>query len=154
MFVPGGNGVWIAPSATREARSLELLAWSAKSVMMILAFPLVFLLMPFSIRKAKVKLSHIARALSYSLFFILILVVIETVLILQTMFSASPSLAGWITELAVWAAPIGLAIWWGAAIGRYMKIPFGMIHALLLVLLLHLSGLAAMWLFVPEVLVN
>ena len=166
--VPAPNEMWEAAFDSYSAFGISptgthmpfVPIWLAQGVAIVLLYPLLLGLMPLSIRKAKVRIAHIARVAVYSLFIIPTWLGIEAALIIKALFtydSSSGSLATpsiWIHHVAQWGPPILLVLWWGAAIGRYMKIPFGIIHALLLMIIAVLLGLAGIWSIAPGVLVN
>ena len=101
---------------------------------MTLMLPLCFVLMPLSMRRAKVRWAHIVRVTIYSLFIPLLCVWVTA-----AVFSAHVALSmEGLMELYTWAARyvpwLAMALWWTAATGRYLRIP----HAWLTIGLLTL----------------
>jgi hypothetical protein len=99
--------------------------------------PLCFVLMPLSMRKAKVRWAHIARVAIYSLFIpVLCVWITASALSAAAVFSVDSllELYAWGVKYLPWLA---LALWWMAATGRYLKIP----HAWLTIAMLTLMCL-------------
>jgi len=121
------------------------LAWLCWGVAMTLLLPLSFVLLPLSMRKAKVRWSHVIRVTIYSLFIPLLMVWLSIVVIVLAVFVQSEG-ALEMYRSAVRIVPwLALALWWHAATSRYLKIPHAWltIGMLTLLCLLGLLGVTA-----------
>ena len=117
-----------------------------------LLFPLTFLLLPVSRRKAKVRWAHLFRITAYAAF--IPSAAITAVLVAVSLGYALDNLQG--TAIG-WAHLISrvvmipmLIIWWASAIKRYLRIPHSWAVAVLLTSMLCLVFLAVLWAVFPD----
>lgn len=123
---------------------------------MILGLPLGFILLPASLRRAKVRWRHLFRVMVYSLFLPL-----TVMLVLGILFNLGVSISAirsviliqtkWVFILAL---PIGLMAWWALAIHFYLKIPHGWVIAPALAFVITLLVLTIIFNFWPTMLTN
>lgn len=119
-------------------------AWMAWGFAMVLLLPMSFALMPFSMRKARVRWSHIARVTVHSIFIPITCLLAALVMLVVAALFFSMEAAFEVLEVAVRYVPwLAVALWWHAATSRYLKIPHAWltIAALTLMCLLMLLGL-------------
>lgn len=139
------RGNWGNPWDTRSQQRVLIMAWIGWGGAMTLLLPLSFVLMPFSMRKAKVRWGHIVRVTIYSLWIPLVCLLVGTTLLTIDQYSTSPGpsnpTGGW-ARYAPWLA---VTLWWQAATSRYLKIPHAWltIGLLTLLCLLTLLGMTA-----------
>lgn len=121
-----------------------------------LLFPLTFIFLPISRKRAKVRWGHVLRVTCYSFF-------IPSTVICIALLSASLSfLFSGISELCLGIAHFSerylmlpmLIIWWAVAIKRYMLIAHGWMTAILLTSMLALAFVSLFWLLLPSVLLK
>ena len=121
-----------------------------------LLFPLTFVLLPVSRRRAKVRWAHVFRVCCYG-FFIpsTVLCTLVLVLAIGDAFSAVPGslLVTGATVASYCLLPM-LMVWWAAAIKFYLHIPHAWSVAILLIIMLSLIYLGALWAAVPDIAVN
>ena len=135
---------------------ISLFSWFAFGLTLMVLLPASFILLPVSRRRAKVRWSHIGRVAAYGLAIPVSAVVACAGLFVMgaLLESSARSFHTWMIIVIGAGMPITLTLWWGAAIGGYMKIPHGHFTAFLLMILCALLILAGIWLIVPGVLVG
>lgn len=137
------SSVWRSLSSFSE-QYLSII-WLIWGVAMTALLPLSFALMPFSMRRAKVRWAHVVRATAYSLFIPLTMIWITALLLGPAIFFGwkdAEHLYGSLVRYVPWLA---IALWWHAAASRYLKIPHAWLTIALLTLmcLLILLGVSA-----------
>ncbi len=107
-------------------------------------FPLTFVLLPVSMRQAKVRWSHIWRATAYSIVVPIIAVALAwlTVALIEM---GGPAVALLHRCVAVGFVPAALVVWWTSAVGRYLKMPHGFGVAILHMSIASGVVLAMLW---------
>jgi hypothetical protein len=150
IMLLGPLAQWISPNFfgwNRPDETLVLLAgWLAWGVGMTLLLPLSFVLMPLSLRKAKVRWSHLVRVAVYSLFIpVPVLIAAALGFVLAVVVLDQPEWIERMAGIARYLPWLAVALWWHAATSRYLKIPHAWltIGMLTLMCLLILLGLTA-----------
>jgi hypothetical protein len=129
-----GGQLSSGPGIASDVMRLSL-AWLAWGVGMSFLLPFSLALLPFSLRKAKVRWAHVVRVAAYGMIIpVLLLAVAGFTLGLAAYTSVATQPTSPLIRIVPWLA---VALWWHAAISRYMKIP----HAWLAVGLLTLMCL-------------
>jgi hypothetical protein len=116
--------------------------WLIVSVLAVMAAPLSFLLLPATLRRARVRGIHIRRIWAYGLAWLPIVLLMPPLLVIlaaiATVTNSHYSGPGYfLAGLGVWLyhnrfAPgllcleLWLALWWGTAAGRYLRLPHGL----------------------------
>ncbi len=117
-----------------------------------LLFPLTFLLLPVSRRRAKVRWAHLFRITAYAAF--IPSAAITAVLVAVSLGYASDGLQtaafGWGHLICRYAMIPMLIIWWASAIKRYLHIPHHWAVVFLLTSMLSLVFLAVLWALFPD----
>ena len=104
--------------------------------------PLVFVVLPVTMRQAKVRWAHIVRIFTYSLVFVAIAVLLRETVMLEGMDPTK-----WVRPPAPsptvkWLLMIMIGLWWLAAIKRYLRLRHAVGVALALVAIGVLVGIA------------
>ncbi|MEE8155883.1 MAG: hypothetical protein V3T53_13100 [Phycisphaerales bacterium] len=121
-----------------------------------LLFPLTFVLLPASRRRAKVRWAHVFRVCCYgSVIPLTVLYALMVVLAIGDTFSGVPEwmLVAGATLASYCLVPL-LIVWWATAIKFYLHIPHAWSVAILLIIMLSLIYLGALWAVVPDIAVN
>lgn len=146
-FIQGTQGAW----SWNAGKTLEQLRWLGFNWAIVVVLPLSLILLPFSLRRAKVRWGHIARVFAYSMFIPVTELVVGGVLIcISLLWPLSVQWNHWGTSLVLEHGWLFLLAWWTAALHWYMKIPHALLTVSLLLLLCALSLLAALWFTVPK----
>ena len=132
---------------TRASLGLALWVW--------LLFPLTFILLPVSRRRAKVRWAHLFRVTGYAAF--IPSAVISAVLVVVSLGYAfdnrQATAFGWGHLISRYAMIPMLIIWWATAIKRYLHIQHSWAVAVLLTSMLSLVFLAGLWAVFPDFLI-
>jgi hypothetical protein len=117
-------------------------AWLAWGVSMSLLLPLSLVLLPFSLRKAKVRWAHVVRVAAYGMIIPVLLLTVTGFTVGLAAFTPTASPTSPLVRVVPWLA---VALWWHAAISRYMKIPhawltIGMLTLMCLLVLLAITA--------------
>lgn len=120
-------------------------AWLAWGVAMTFLLPLSFLLLPLSLRKAKVRWTHLIRVTVYSLPIPMLCVLLSGLTYIIASTFALDSLMQLLEVVLQYAPWLAVALWWHAATSRYLKIPhawltIGALTVMCLLLLLALTA--------------
>jgi hypothetical protein len=108
------------------------------SAMLIALFPIAFILLPVSRRRAKVRWAHLWRITAYSAFIpVIVAIICLAGHNLSLMGVNWPILARLEQNMAL-ATLIFVPIWWAAAIRHYLRMPHAVPVAVLLTLMLVL----------------
>jgi hypothetical protein len=120
-------------------------AWMAWGVAMTFLLPVSFILMPFSLRKAKVRWAHIARVTIYSLFIPITCLAAAFMLIVGAAAFSNETAMEFFAVGVRYLPWLAVALWWHAGTSRYLKIPHAWltIGMLTLMCLLILLGITA-----------
>jgi hypothetical protein len=110
------------------------LAWGAGITVLL---PFSFVLMPLSLRKAKVRWAHIVRVTGYSMFIPITYLLLAVVTVVSAAILSSDATLDLVAAAARYVPWLAIALWWHAATSRYLKIP----HAWLTISLLTLMCL-------------
>ncbi|MCH8823149.1 MAG: hypothetical protein IH984_06530 [Planctomycetes bacterium] len=121
-----------------------------------LLFPLTFIFLPISRKRAKVRWGHVLRVTCYSVF------IPSTVICIALLSASLGFLLSGISDLCLGMAHFSeryfmlpmLIIWWAVAIKRYMFIAHGWMTAILLTAILALGYISLFWLLFPSVLLK
>jgi hypothetical protein len=94
---------------------------------MIVLFPLGFLVLPATRKKAKVRWVHVSRVMLYSLGWLAVpaLLAIIAMIVEPTSAMWNNALLFWISVAAYLGTPVFLALFWQAAVKRYLRMPHG-----------------------------
>ncbi len=117
-----------------------------------LAFPLTFILLPVSKRRAKVRWAHLFRVTGYAAFIpsAAITVVLVIVSLGYVFDSLQAAAFGWAHLISRSVMIPMLIIWWATAIKRYLRIPHSWAVAILLTSMLSLVFLGVLWVVLPD----
>lgn len=122
-------------------------------VLMYLAFPLTFIMVPMTRRSAKVRWAHIWRVAAYGVIIPLLAVFLATLLLLTARSGiGGAGLMALHIFAAAWFTPMAMVLWWTFAIARYLKMPHAFWIALLHSYVVLLFILAIAWLLWPALL--
>ena len=106
--------------------------------------PLVFLALPVSMRRARVRWRHLGRITAYSLIWpILSVMAYEAVMLrhMDVVWGGARPLEVW--SAARWLVLGVLALWWFAAVSRYLRMRHALGVALALLTIGTLAGMAS-----------
>jgi hypothetical protein len=144
QFVAMWSGGTVSSRALMNGLALPL-GWLAWGLAMTFMLPLSFVLMPLSMRKAKVRWAHIIRVTAYSLFIPLACLWLTAITFLAVGVLAADSLLELYASAVRYAPWLAVALWWQAATSRYLKIPhawltIGMLTLMCLLILLAITA--------------
>ncbi len=111
----------------------------------VLAFStLTFALLPQSRRKARVRWAHVLRIACYASVFLLLPLAILTLWaqLNMLMLQGATLDSGPMFLICFVVLPVGLMIWWGTAIGRYLRMPHAWAIAVAVIIVGTLCSLA------------
>ena len=105
-----------------------------------MTMPLVFIVLPWSRRRAKVRWAHIWRVCAYSLAIPVAVLLVCAVLFHVEAWIGSPTYRHSETafQIAVAGPWLGLLVWWAVAIKRYLRMPHSLAIAFFLALIAFL----------------
>jgi hypothetical protein len=134
----------------------ESIYWLGIFVLVCAGMPISFVLLPVSMRHAKVRWTHILRISMYSTFIpIAVLWVMAGSFALGLLTRSTGDGWGRLMSLSTtWGIALMILAWWWAAIRCYLRIPHALFTTLTLALMCWLLIMAAMWFIAPEVLIE
>jgi len=102
-------------------------------------YPLAFVLLPVSRKKAKVKWFHFVRVAIYSAFIPIVVLLADSIIFILSLIILSMDIA---VILLILVTVVGnwiiIIAWWAIAIRRYLKVPHGLVVSILLCVLIVL----------------
>ncbi len=153
------TAVWggaIAGGRSDLERFIGIFAGLGLGLWVYLLFPVTFVFLPASRRRAKVRWAHVFRVCCYG-FFIPSTVLCASVLVLAIR-DAFPAVPGWTlvagATIASYSLVPMLMVWWATAIKFYLHISHAWSVVFLLIIMLSLIYLGALWAVVPDIAVN
>lgn len=122
-------------------------AWAGARFALVAILPLAFILLPVSMRRAKVRWIHVWRIAAYSVF-----IPVANAWLQVGLFAIGVLMHDWgyrigtrMEEVNRLGTPLALMIWWWAALGRYLRMPHAFAVAVCLTLICELLVAVCLW---------
>ncbi|MEE9131391.1 MAG: hypothetical protein V3T84_15340 [Phycisphaerales bacterium] len=146
------NFIGRSSSSSDKYAFVKTLASLGLALWVWLLFPLTFILLPVSKRRAKVRWAHLFRITAYAAFIpsAAITAVLAIVSLGYAFDKLQAAAFGWGHLISRYAMIPMLTIWWAAAMKRYLHIPHSWAVAVLLTSMLCLVLLAGLWVAFPD----
>jgi hypothetical protein len=151
-----GMGGWTSTGPIWTAATQAWTRWVLVMLALLLLMPASLALLPVSRRRAKVRWAHIGRVTVYSAF-IPITMFFGCVALFGLGMAygrQAPTYVEWMMWMLQVVPPMLVFAWWGAAIGRYLRIPHGHFTAFMLLVVCGLIIVTAFWFFDRRILIH